>query len=161
VAFASLYESVKADPDEIWMNGFDRLQPSNAILQQGSPNAYRVMIDNATGSDGVKVGAVVQSLLNEVTGREVPVLVHPWNPQGNAIIRSKTLPMPMSNISETTALATVQDFMQIQWPAIQFSYDSSIFWVSTLCHYAPSFSATIQGIAGSGISTLPPSDSDA
>jgi len=118
------------------------------------------MIDNATGSDGVKVGAVVQSLLNEVTGREVQVSVHPWNPQGNAIIRSKTLPMPMSNISETTALATVQDFMQIQWPAIQFSYDSSIFWVSTLCHYAPSFSAVISGIAGSGIGTLPPSDAD-
>ncbi len=43
------------------------------------------------------------------------------------MIRSKTLPMPQTNISETTALAAVQDYMQIQWPAIQLTYDQSIF----------------------------------
>jgi len=107
----------------------------------------------------VKVGAVVTTLMNEVTGRPVDLNIHPWQPQGSAVIRQKTLPMPYSNISETTALATVQDFMQIAWPAIQFTYDSSLLGVR-LCHYAPSYSGLIQGIAGSGISTLPPSDSD-
>src|ERR1017187_8582336 len=92
--FASLYDASKSDPDEVWLNGFDRLQLSNALLQQNSPNAYRVFIDNANGSDGVKVGAVVQSLLNQVTGKEVAVNTHPWIPQGNAMIRSVTLPMP-------------------------------------------------------------------
>ena len=101
-AFASLYESTKADPEEVWLNGFDRLQLSNAILQQGLPNAYRVYISNDAAGD-VKVRAVVQSLLNEVTGSEVGVMVHPWLPQGNASIRQKTLPMPQTNISETTA----------------------------------------------------------
>src|SRR5579862_1755231 len=160
-AFASLYDATKADPDEVWMNGFDRLQLSNALLQQNNPNAYRVFINNDTGSDGVKVGAVVQSLLNEVTGKEVAVRTHPWNPQGNAIIRSVVLPMPQTNISETTALATVQDFCQIQWPTIQFSYDSSLFWVSSLCHYAPSYSAVISGIKGSGVPQYFPSTGDA
>lgn len=132
---------------------------SNAILQQGSPNAYRVYISNDAAGD-VKVGAVVQSLLNEVTGSEVGVMVHPWLPQGCAWIRQKTLPMPNTNISETTPLATVQDFMQIAWPAIQFSYDSSISWVSALCHYAPSYSGLISGIQGVGVGTTPPSASD-
>jgi hypothetical protein len=104
-AFAALYEQTKADPEEVWLNGFDRLQLSNAILQQGSPNAYRVYISNDAAGD-VKVGAVVQSLLNEVTGSEVGVMLHPWLPQGSAWIRQKTLPMPNTNISETTALAT-------------------------------------------------------
>ena len=82
------------------------------------------------------------------------------SPQGQALIRQKTLPMPYSNITETTALATVQDFMQIAWPAVQFTYDSSLFWVSALCHYAPSYSGLIQGIAGNGIGTVSPSDTD-
>jgi hypothetical protein len=159
VAFASLYESTKADPEEVWLNGFDRLQLSNAILQQGSPNAYRVYISNDAAGD-VKVGAVVQSLLNEVTGSEVGVMVHPWLPQGSAWIRQKTLPMPNTNISETTALATVQEIVQIAWPAIQFSYDSSIFWVSAPCHYAPSYSGLIQGIQGVGVGTTPVDSSD-
>ena len=113
-----------------------------------------VYISNDAAGD-VKVGAVVQSLLNEVTGDEVGVMVHPWLPQGTSWIRQKTLPTPQSNISETTVLATVQDFMQIQWPAIQFSYDSSLFWVSALCHYAPSYSGLIQGIQGVGIGNAP------
>jgi hypothetical protein len=103
---------------------------------------------------------VVQSLLNEVTGKEVGLNTHPWNPQGNAITRSVTLPMPQTNVAETTALATVQDYMQIQWPAIQFSYDSSIFWVSALCHYAPSYSAVISGIKGTSVPQYYPSTGD-
>jgi hypothetical protein len=80
----------------------------------------------------VKVGAVVTTLMNEVTGRPVDLNIHPWQPQGSAVIRQKTLPMPYSNISETTALATVQDFMQIAWPAIQFTYDSSLLGVRSV-----------------------------
>lgn len=78
-AFGSLYEAVKADPEEVWMNGFDRLQLSNAILNNAANSAYRVYIPNSD-MGGVKAGAVVQSLLNEVTGSEIPVMVHPWFP---------------------------------------------------------------------------------
>jgi hypothetical protein len=160
VAFASLYESTKSDPDEVWLNGFDRLSLSNALLNNAANSAYNVFIPNDTGMGNVKVGAVVTTLMNEVTGKAVDLNVHPWNPQGCAIVRQKVLPMPQTNISETTALACVQDYMQVAWPALGFTYDSSTFWVSTLCHYAPSYSGVIFGIAGSGISNLPPSDSD-
>ena len=52
--------------------------------------------------------------------------------------------------------------MQIQWPAVQFSYDSSLFWVSVLCHAAPIFNGIISGITGVGIGTTPPGpDGDA
>ena len=47
-AFGSLYESVKADPEEIWLNGFDRLQLSNAIVNNSSnSSAYRVFVPNS------------------------------------------------------------------------------------------------------------------
>lgn len=120
-AFADLYEQVKADPDEILMNGFDRLQLSNAILSGPTVNAYRVFIDDTTGVNGVKVGAVVQTVLNEVTGKAVDVNVHPWMPAGNSVIRSITLPMPNSNISETFAWAGPQDYAMINWVPTQFT----------------------------------------
>jgi hypothetical protein len=84
-AFGSLYEQVKGDPEEIWLNGFDRLQLSNAIVNNAANSAYRVYIPNDTGMGGVKAGTVVQSLLNEVTGSEVPLTVHPWMPQFGAV----------------------------------------------------------------------------
>lgn len=124
VAFGSLYESVKADPEVVWMNGFDRLQLSNAILNSSNVNAYRVFINNdAMGN--VKAGTVVQSLMNEVTGTEVPITVHPWFPQGNALIQQKTLPIPDSNVSETSVMVLVQDYVAVQWPVVQFTYDAS------------------------------------
>jgi hypothetical protein len=109
-AFGSLYEAVKGDPEEVWLNGFDRLQLSNAIVNNAANSAYRVFIPNADVG-GVKAGTVVQSLMNEVTGTEIPLTVHPWFPQGNALIRQKTLPIPDSNVSETSVMVLPQDSM--------------------------------------------------
>jgi hypothetical protein len=153
VAFASLYDQVKSDPDEILLNGFDRLALSNALLNSPNSNAYRVVIGSADQA-GVKVGAVVQSLLNEVTGKEVNVVVHPWIPSGNCIIRSKSIPVPNSNISETFVMACVQDYAAIDWVPTQFTWDCSTIIISTLCSYAPIYSGVIQGIASAGVPQL-------
>jgi len=159
-AFGSLYESVKADPQEIWLNGFDRLQLSNAIVNNAANSAYRVYIPNDSGMGGVKAGTVVQSLMNEVTGSEIPLTVHPWFPQGNSLIRTKTLPIPDSNVSETSVMVLPQDYVAVQWPVVQFTYDASTFEIGTMCHYAPTFNGLIQGIQGVGIGTTPPSYGD-
>jgi len=161
VAFGSLYESVKGDPEEIWLNGFDRLQLSNAIVNNAANSAYRVFIPNESGMGGVKAGTVVQSLLNEVTGSEVPLTVHPWFPQGNALVRQKTLPIPDSNVSETSVMVLPQDYVAVQWPVTQFTYDASTFTIGTFAHYAPAWNGLIQGIQGVGIGTTPPSYGDA
>ena len=159
-AFATLYEDTKADPDEIWLNGFDRLQLSNALLNNSSTNAYRVFIDDQAGTPNVKVGAVVATVLNEVTGKAVDVKVHPWMPQGNSMIRSISLPLPNSNVSETFAWAGPQDYSLVNWAPQQFSWDSSTIIIGTLCSYAPTYSALLQGIQGVGASQVPPSFGD-
>jgi hypothetical protein len=158
-AFGSLYESVKGDPEEVWMNGFDRLQLSNAILNNAANSAYRVYIEN-DNLGNIKAGAVVQSLLNQVTGSEIPITVHPWMPQGNALIRQKTLPIPDSNVSETSVMVLPQDYVAVQWPVVQFTYDASTFEIGTFCHYAPGWNGLIQGIQGVGIGITPPSYGD-
>ena len=159
-AFGQVYEAVKADPDEVWMNGFDRLQLSNALFNAGQNTAYRVFIQNDQMS-GVNVGAVVSTLMNEVTGSSVPITVHPWLAQGNALIRQKTLPIPDSNVSETSVIVAPQDYVAVQWPVTQFTYDASTFEISTFAHYAPAWNSLIQGIQGVGIGVKPPSFGDA
>jgi hypothetical protein len=159
--FASLYEAVKADPDTVLLNGFDRMQLSNAVLNNAANSAYRVFIQNGeTEQGGVAVGAVVTSMLNQVTGTSIPITVHPWMPQGNALVRSTTLPIPDSNVAETSVMVLPQDYVNIQWPVQQFTYDSSTFEIGTMCHYAPAWNGLIQGITGVGIGTTPPSFGD-
>ena len=138
-ALASLWESTKADPEEIWVNGYDRLGLSNALINNSGANAYRITIANSTESDGVKVGAVVSSILNEVTGSEVDLKVHPNFPQGNALIRQVEMPLPNSNIGETSAMAMVQDYTAVQFPVIQLAYEMATFQIGTLANTAELF----------------------
>ncbi len=159
-AFGSLYESVKGDPEVIWMNGFDRLQLSNAITNNAANSAYAVFIQNQDGMGNVRTGTVVSEVMNEVTGSGVPITVHPWFPQGTSLIQQKTLPIPDSNVSETSVMVLPQDYIAVQWPVVQFTYDASTFEIGTMCHYAPAWNGLIQGIQGVGIGVAPPSYSD-
>ncbi len=155
-ALATVYESVKADPDVIDMNAFDRMQLSNAILNGNSNSAYNVYIQNDGGLGGVGVGAVVSTLYNPVTGKALRLEVEPWLPQGNAIVRSTSIPIPNSHVTNPFYWAGPQDMAIVQWAPTQFTFDSSSILIGTLVSAAPQFSALIQGISGVGISNLPP-----
>lgn len=80
--------------------------------------------------------------------------------QGNSLIQQKTLPIPDSNVSETSVMVLPQDYVAVQWPVVQFTYDASTFEIGTMCHYAPTWNGLIQGIQGVGIGQQPPSYGD-
>ena len=142
--FANLYNSVKADPDEILMNGSDRKQLSDAI--KGSANAnYRLQIsqDEATG---VTFGSVVNGIVNETTGKSLDITVHPWLPQGVAPVLSYTLPIPDTEVSDVWANYLVQDYLGIQWPVTQFAYEFSTYFRGTFFCSAPAWNGIVSGI---------------
>ncbi len=142
--FSALYDSVKADPDEAWMQGGDRKQLSDTLKGNSSSN-YRITVaEDQTGS--IKLGDVVTAVQNEVTGKVVELNVHPWLPQGNTLILSNTLPIPDSNVGQAWVLHNVQDYMAVDWPVTQMSYDTSVWWSGTLSAYAPAWSGLITGI---------------
>lgn len=144
-AFAALYDAVKADPDRTLLNGSDRKQLSDALKTNSSSN-YRMTITQDEVS-GVTLGDVVNTIINEVTGKGVAVEVHPWLPQGNAPIISDTLPIPDSEVSDVWSVFNVQDLMGIDWPVTQFAYESSSYWFGVMLCYAPAWNGAITGIA--------------
>lgn len=143
-AFVALWNSVKADPEEIWLHGSDRKQLSDSIKGQSSSN-YRITLNEAS-TGNIRLGDVVTAIQNEVTGRVVDLQVHPWIPQGMAPIISNNLPIPDSNVGQAWAVFNVQDYLAVDWPVIQMSYDNSVWWSGTLAAYAPAWSGMIRGI---------------
>jgi len=142
--FANLYNSVKADPDEVLLNGSDRKQLSDAI--KGSANAnYRLQISQDETS-GVTYGSVVNGIVNETTGKSVPLTVHPWLPQGVAPVLSYTLPIPDTEVSDVWSNYMVQDYMGIQWPVTQFAYEFSTYFRGALFCVAPAWNGVVSGI---------------
>lgn len=142
--FAGLYDSVKADPDEIFLNGSDRKQLSDAI-KNGSTANYRLNLTQSEAGDYVG-GATIGALYNEITGKMVNLTVHPWLPQGVAPVLSYTLPIPDTEVSDVWAVVNVQDYMGIQWPVTQFSYDFSTYYRGGFVGYAPAWNGIVTGI---------------
>jgi len=142
--FAGLYNNVKADPDAILINGSDRKQLSDAI--KGSANAnYRLNITQDETS-GAVLGSVVGGIVNEVTGKSVDLIVHPWLPQGVAPVISWTLPIPDTEVSDVWSNYLVQDYMGIQWPVTQFAYEFSTYFRGTFFCVAPAWNGVVSGI---------------
>ena len=144
VAFAAMYEAVKADPDEIFMNGLDRKQLSDAI-KNGSTANYRLNLTQTEAGDYVG-GATIGSLYNEITGKMVPLTVHPWLPQGVSPILSYTLPIPDTQVSDVWSNFLVQDYMGVQWPVSQFQYEFSTYFRGTFMCQAPAWNGAVSGI---------------
>lgn len=142
--FSTLYNSVKADPDEIWLNGADRKQLSDAI-KNGTTSNYRLNLTQDDSGNYVG-GAVIGSIYNEITGKLVNLSVHPWLPQGVAPVLSYTLPIPDTEVSDVWAVVNVQDYMGIQWPVTQFAYETSTYWRGTFVGYAPAWNGIVTGI---------------
>jgi len=142
--FATMYQAVKADPDLVLLNGNDRKQLSDAI-KSGSTANYRLTIQEP-GKDGVTYGSIVTGLQNEVTGKAVDLMVHPWLNQGVAPVLSFTLPIPDTEVSDVWANFMVQDYMGIQWPVVQFTYDFSTYFRGTFFCTAPAWNGAVNGI---------------
>jgi len=142
--FSGLYDGVKADPDAILINGADRKQLSDAI--KGSANSnYRLQISQDE-TNGVVFGSVVGGIVNEVTGKAVDLIVHPWLPQGVSPVLSWTLPIPDTEVSDVWANYLVQDYMGIQWPVTQFAYEFSTYFRGTFFCVAPAWNGVVSGI---------------
>jgi hypothetical protein len=142
--FATLYDAVKADPDEVLINGSDRRQLSDAI-KSGSTANYRLAIESP-GEGGITYGSIVTGLQNEVTGKAVGLTVHPWLPQGVSPVMSYTLPIPDTQVSDCWSNYLVQDYMGISWPVNQFSYDFSTYFRGVFMAQAPAWSGIVSGI---------------
>jgi hypothetical protein len=147
-AFASLFASVYADPEEAWVSAPVRRELTDFLRAAGGTTAaYRITLGERD-ANGMQVGAMVTGLVNESspTSRVVDLRVHPYMPQGASFIRSVTLPIPDSGIASTTEVTAVQEYMSVDWPEIQFTYDASTYWYGTAVHYAPKWSACLLGI---------------
>lgn len=142
--FSSLYDSVKADPDTILFNGADRKQLSELLKNSSSTN-YRLTLQQDEVGNAV-IGSVITAIQNEVTGKVVPMEVHPWMPQGNTAVLSYTLPIPDSQVSNVWSVCNVQDYTGINWPVTQFAYESSSYYYGTFLCYAPAWNGSVTGI---------------
>lgn len=152
LALQTMFTNNGADPDEIYMSGAVR-SSYNALMRNapssGAANGYRTNV--TTGDGNAIMGTVVGGHMNPNTGKVLRVLTHRFMPQGAVLIRSTSLPLPDAHIPAPTQVVNVQDYMGVDWPVIQMSYDISTYNIGTLIHYAPAWNGLILGVAATSV----------
>jgi hypothetical protein len=147
--FAAMYALNYADPEEVWLSAVQRRQFADWVRSDTSgASAYRINMDNSEFNNSVTVGGYVSGMANESspTDRIVDLRVHPYMPAGVSFARTRHLPIPDSGIGDTNVITEVQGYMSVDWPELQFTYDSSTYWFGTLLHYAPAWSGILYGL---------------
>lgn len=143
--FTQIWNAVLGNPDEVLMNGSDRLQLSNAVKAGGNVNNYKMEISE--DSIGRFIGGLVMSgIVNGITGKAVDLTVHPYLPQGIAPVISWDMPIPDTNVDRIWKFKNVRDYTGTQWPVIQASYDNSVTYRGTFLCYAPAWNGILTGI---------------
>lgn len=142
--FLTMWNAVYADPDEVWTTAAVRNELGNQLIGASSSN-YRIDLSETGGK---MLGQMVTGILNHSspTSKMLDLRVHPYMPAGTALIRSRTLPFPDNNVGETAQVVAVQEYMSVDWPQVQFTYDQSTYWFGTLINYAPAWNSIITGI---------------
>lgn len=147
--WAAMYANNYADPEELWVTAVQRRQLADWLRTNPNSGAYRITMsnDSFTGP-GETVGGFVNGIANESspTNRIVDMRVHPYMPSGVSFTRTRHLPIPDSGIGDTNVITEVQGYMSVDWPELQFTYDSSTYWYGTLLHYAPAWSGILYGL---------------
>jgi len=150
-AFERVYNSIKADPDEIWLSGSDRLRLSMKLVEdQSNTSAYRLSImSNERGS--MTGGVVVTALYNSVTGKEVPLTVHPWIPQGNVLGLSYQFPFPVNDTPNIWEMVMVQDYLGLAFPQIDLARRFAIIAYGGMACWSQAFNFWIGGVEKSAL----------
>lgn len=133
----------KSDVDEAWCHAIESIAITDLTLGAAG-NPYRINVGE--GDVAVTGGYRVDRMVNKVTGKSVMVTVHPYAEQGNILFLSYGLPFPYSEVPNVWEMRMVQDYLQIDWPVIQMSYDTSTFTFGSLIGYAPAYNAVLSGI---------------
>lgn len=148
LALQNMYVANGADPDIIWMDGAVRTSYNQLMRSgngsSGAASGYRTNV--TTGDGNAILGTVVGGHMNPNTGKVLDVRTHRFMPKGSVLIQSTSLPLPDAHIPAPSQVVSVQEYMAVDWPTIQMSYDASTYWIGTLVHYAPAWNGLILGV---------------
>lgn len=145
-ALVAMMVSNGAEPDEIWTTFAIRTaygQLARVGGASGAASGYRTNI--RVGDRDMVLGSQVTGHVNPATGNIVSINGHRFMLPGAILLRSTSLPVVDSHVPAPVQMVNVQDYMAIDWPQIQLTYDVSTYQIGTMVHYAPAWSGLILG----------------
>ncbi|WP_439398696.1 hypothetical protein ACRQ5Q_15100 [Bradyrhizobium sp. PMVTL-01] len=140
-ALKDRWDRYRLSPDTIWVNSQEALNISKKVLQGNSNAAQRFMFNSERDSLGG--GIMVRTYLNRFSmggAKTLDIRIHPNMPPGMIVMTSRSLPYPVSGVSNVLQMRMRQDYYQIEWPLRSRKYESGVYADGVLqCYFPPAF----------------------
>lgn len=147
--FSFFWDPFLLDVDEIWVHAQEQKTITDIVTANGGTPLLRLTTD-AKGNGDISGGIRVTQVKNGITGKMVPINVHPYLPAGTIVARVKELPpgtYPGYNPGTTLEMDTRQDFYQIEWPLTSRKWPFGVYVDEVLVPWAPFAFGVITNVA--------------
>ena len=143
------WDRYRVSPDEILCNAQEIVNVTQKIIENGGSPLFRFNVD-ANSEVTLTAGAVVGQYLNRFSmtgGQLITVKIHPNMPAGTVHFRKRTIPYPVSNVTNIAEVRYQRDYYQTEWPRRTRAYEYGVYAREALAVYAPFCFGVITNIA--------------
>ncbi len=142
---AAMYMQAAGDPDYIVMNPLDSVRLTNLVVSGGQ---LRYVVDASDKADQANLMAPyrVTRYLNKSTGREMPILLDRYCPQGCMVFLPMSIPFPVPEVSAAVGIETNQDYWGVDFAVVDSNYKFASYVDETLKVYFLGGLGVIRGI---------------
>jgi hypothetical protein len=89
----------------------------------GAPTLY---VNSGAAKAEITGGYRVTAYVNKVTGKQIPIVVHPYFEQGTMLGLTFGMPFPASDIDNPIEIETRQDYMQLDYPVTSPAWEFEV-----------------------------------
>jgi hypothetical protein len=148
--FQSIWMTGRGNPDVVFVNVQESIRITNQVLaSSGAPTLF--IAQDADGRDkGMITGGYrVSHYINKATGRPVPIVTHPYMPQGTLFALSLELPFPVADLTNPIEFEARQEYLQLDYPVSQPTRNFDVIVDGALKLYFTTGGGVIRNIAPS------------
>ena len=148
------WQNYKLTFDKIYVGGSLISAASKAIITTGAgaSASQRIIFDR--NSDGALVGGTKlveyrSKYSNTGAPKSIPVLTHPWMPDGTIFFHLQNNPYPAAggSIPGVWDIVSLEDHFSIKWPFRKLQHELGTYCFETLRSYIPFGTAVLTGVA--------------
>ena len=148
--FQSIWNTGRGNPDVLFVNVQESIRITNQVLAaSGSPTLF--VSQQADGQDkGMITGGYrVSHYINKATGRPIPIVTHPYMPQGVLFALSLELAFPVADLANPIEFEARQEYLELDYPVSQPTRNFDIIVDGVLKVYYTPGGGVIRNIAPS------------
>lgn len=145
-----IWDEAKGDPDAIFVNSEQSIKITKLVLAAGgAPTLYVAQTGEGANQGAVTGGYRVTNYLNPVTGKPIPIKVHPYLQAGTILILSFNIPYSVDGVENPIEIETRQEYLQLDYALNSPKWEFEVLVDETLKIYFTGGCGVIRNIAPS------------